>query len=251
MPIDMVVLGQIFAAVFVVSILSLLGAFTLGMSNKKIEKWLEAMVAFAIGGLLGDVFIHLLPELSRQGFTPTISLTILAGIITFFILEKVIHWHHCHHASHGPQCPRFTYMSLAADSIHNGIDGMIIAGSFLAGPIVGISTAAAVFLHEVPQEIGHFGILLKGGFSKKKALSFNFLTALVAFAGAILAIIFSSFIQGATPLFLAFAAGNFLYIAGTDLFPELNKHFSTKKAIIQLVFILLGVAIMSIMLLLE
>ena len=111
----MVVLGQIFAAVFVVSILSLLGAFTLGMSNKKIEKWLEAMVAFAIGGLLGDVFIHLLPELSRQGFTPTISLTILAGIITFFILEKVIHWHHCHQCNRHRWCGhhrnRFGYFS--------------------------------------------------------------------------------------------------------------------------------------------
>jgi len=205
-------------------------------------------VAFAIGALFGDVFIHLLPELAEGGLSVELSLTVLAGIIVFFVLEKVVHWHHCHHAEHSDKCATFTYMSMTGDALHNIIDGIILAGAFLAGPVIGFSTALAVFLHEVPQEIGDFAVLLKGGFSKKKALGFNFLTALTAFVGAGIALVFSFAIQGITPFFIAFAAGSFLYIAGTDLFPELHKEFNSKKAVIQLFFILLGIAVMGLLL---
>jgi len=242
---------ELFVSLVIISLASLVGAFTLGIKLNKLEHYLEAMVAFAVGALLGDTFIHLLPELGEEGFPIEISLTILLGMVTFFILEKVIHWHHCHHTKHGETCESFGYMSLVGDALHNFIDGIILGGAFLASPVVGLSTTIAVFLHEIPQEIGDFGILLKSGFSKKNALIFNFFISLTAFVGAFVAVFFGSIIAGANQFFIAFAAGSFLYIAATDLLPQLNKHFSKKQAVIQVFFIILGIAIMALLLLLE
>lgn len=242
---------ELLGCLILISLASLIGALFIGLNSKKIEEWLEFMVAFAIGALLGEVFIHLLPELAENGFSVITSMTILIGILTFFVLEKFIHWHHCHHTHHRHDFNRFTYTSIAADAIHNIIDGIILAGAFLASPVLGFSTAIAIVLHEIPQEIGDFSILLKGGFSKKKALAFNFLVSLTSFVGALLAVAFSYAIAGATPYLIAFAAGSFLYIAGTDLFPELHKEYSTKKAIMQLFFLILGMVIMASLLLLE
>jgi len=242
---------ELFLSILVISLVSLIGVFTLGINIKKLEGWLELMVAFAVGALLGDVFIHLLPELAEQEFSIEISLTILAGMLVFFILEKVVKWHHCHDLEHKEVCHTFTYMSLFGDALHNAIDGVIMAGAFLSGNVLGYSTAIAVFLHEVPQEIGDFGILLKGGFTKKRALIFNFLTSLTAFAGAIFTIVFSTVVAGITPFFVAFAAGSFIYIAGTDLFPELHKEHTAKKGFKQIIFIILGIVVMMFLLLLE
>lgn len=243
---------ELILALSVISLASLIGVFFIGINHKKLENYLETMVAFSIGALLGGVFIHMLPELSEEvGITLEISLTILAGVITFFILEKFIHWHHCHRADHKKEVVAYPYTILAGDSLHNLIDGIILAGAFLASPTIGFSTTIAIFLHEVPQEIGDFGVLLKGGFSKKKALAANFLTALTAFIGAGLALLFNALIEGVTPFFIAFAAGSFLYIAGTDLLPELNKNFNSKKAIIHLIAILFGIFLMSALILLE
>jgi len=236
---------ELFGSLFLISLVSILGILTVKVKNTTLDKWVELLVAFAIGALIGDVFIHLLPEVSKEGITPEISFSILAGIVVFFLLEKVIHWHHCHHVNHGKTCHRFTYMSLMGDMFHNFIDGVILAGAFMANPVIGFSTTIAVVLHEIPQEMGDYAVLIKGGFSKQKALAYNFLSSLTSFAGAILTIIFSSILVGITPLLIAFAAGSFLYIAGTDLFPELHKEFSVKKAIMQLIFILLGIAVMS------
>jgi len=239
---------ELFGSLFLVSLVSLIGIVAIKVKHTTLDKWVEALVAFAIGALIGDVFIHLLPEIAQEGITPEISFSILAGIVVFFLLEKVIHWQHCHHTNHGKTCHRFTYMSLMGDLVHNFIDGIIMAGAFMANPIIGFSTTIAVVLHEVPQEMGDYAVLIKGGFSQKKALAYNFLSSLTSFAGAILTIIFSTIIAGLTPLLMAFAAGSFLYIAGTDLFPELHREFSVKKAIIQLFFILLGIGIMSLLL---
>ena len=244
---------ELFLSLTAISLISLIGVFTLKIKENTLENFLELMVAFAVGALLGDVFIHLLPELSEKGFSLEISLAILSGVVVFFILEKVVHWHHCHHVHHKKEYITFTYMSLAGDLLHNAIDGIILAGAFVASPVIGFSTAIAILLHEIPQEIADFGVLLKGGFSKKKALAFNFITALSAFIGAIIALILGNTIEGVTPLLLAFAAGSFLYIAGTDLLPQLHdqKSFSTKKALMQLVFLVLGMAIMASLLLIE
>ena len=142
-------------------------------------------------------------------------------------------------------------MSLFGDMMHNFIDGVILAGAFMAGPLIGFSTTIAVALHEIPQELGDYAVLIKGGFTKKRALIYNFFSSLTSFVGALLTLIFGTMIEGLTPLLMAFAAGSFLYIAGTDLFPELHKEFDLKQAIIQLIFILLGIGVMSLLLLIE
>lgn len=239
---------ELFGSLFLISLASVIGIIAIKLKPITLDYWVELLVAFAIGALIGDVFIHLLPEIAEKGITTEISFAILAGIVVFFLLEKVIHWQHCHHANHGKTCHRFTYMSLMGDIVHNFIDGVILAGAFMANPVIGFSTTIAVFLHEVPQEMGDYAVLIKGGFSKKKALAYNFLSSLTSFLGAIITIIFGTMIAGITPLLMAFAAGSFLYIAGTDLFPELHKEFSVKKAIMQLFFILLGIGVMSLLL---
>ncbi|MCX6800886.1 MAG: ZIP family metal transporter [Candidatus Diapherotrites archaeon] len=240
---------ELFLSLLAISLVSLIGLFSFAVNSKKIGKLLGEMVAFAVGALLGDVFIHLLPELGKNGFSLEISITILAGMVSFFVLEKFIHWHHCHHVEHGKACQRFTYMSIYGDALHNFIDGIILAGAFISGNVIGFSTAIAVFLHEVPQEIGDFGILLKGGFTKKRALFYNFVTALTTFVGAGFALYFSTLMEGIAPFFIAFAAGSFLYIAGTDLLPELHKEFSPKKIFSQIFFIILGIGVMGALLL--
>ena len=235
----------------IISLISLIGVITLSINNKLLEKILDFLVAFSVGALLGNVFIHLLPELIELGgenISPLL-LTILFGILLFFILEKFVHWHHCHHAKH--KYLSFSYMNLAGDFIHNILDGVILAGAFLANPLVGASTGIAIVLHEIPQEIGDFGVLLKGGFSKKKAIILNFLTALSAFIGAGINLIANSFVEGLTPIMIGIASGGFIYIACTDLIPELHKEVKLGKAIIQLIAILLGITIMASILLLE
>jgi zinc and cadmium transporter len=237
-------------SLIVISMVSFVGVFTLSISPKKLEHYLDYMVALSVGGLLGGAFLHLLPELASEGFDTSISATILLGIIAFFAVEKFICWHHCHKTEH--KALSFTYMNLIGDSLHNFLDGVILAAAFISGPAVGIAAAIAVFLHEIPQEIGDFGVLLKGGFSRKKALVMNFLIALTAFIGALVAIFAYEMIEGILPYFIAVAMGGFIYIAGTDLIPQLNdKCAHPKESIKQLFFILLGVGAMALLLFIE
>ncbi|MFA6269030.1 MAG: ZIP family metal transporter [archaeon] len=238
-------LFELFGILIIFALISFVGVFTLSLNQKRLEFWLGGMVAFAVGALLGDVFIHLLPELGTAGLSIEISLTVLVGMVVFFILEKYVHWHHCHHTNHSHEYQSFSYMILIGNALHNFTDGVILAGAFLASPIIGFSTAIAIFMHEIPQEIGDFGVLLKGGFSKSKALFYNFIVSLTAFIGAILTLLFTNTVNGATPFFVAFAVGGFLYIAGTDLLPQLQKDSSTKQVFMQLFFILFGIGIMA------
>ncbi|MDO9028402.1 MAG: ZIP family metal transporter, partial [Candidatus Roizmanbacteria bacterium] len=159
-------------------------------------------------------------------------------------VEKIICWRHCHLPIGKNHIHRFAYMNIFGDVIHNFIDGLIIGASYLIGFSVGLATTLAVFFHEIPQEIGDFGILLHAGFTKKKALLYNFLTALTAFLGVFTALILSSKIEGAHLTLSAFAAGNFIYIAGSDLIPELHKETELKKGLIQIFTFILGIAIM-------
>ena len=198
---------------------------------------------------MGGAFIHLIPELAKEGLVGELSIFILVGIILFFVLEKFIFWHHCHHTEH--KHLSFSYMNLVGDGIHNFLDGVLLAGAFLINTNVGFATAAAIFLHEIPQEIGDFGVLLKGGFSKKKALIANFLSALMAFVGAITTLLFNEIIEGIVPIVVAITAGGFIYIAATDLIPELHKNPKIKNSLIQLTFILIGITLMFAITLLE
>jgi zinc and cadmium transporter len=235
-----------FASVILISLISFVGVVTLSVSINRLKKVLLLLVSFAAGGLLGGAFIHLLPEAVEEfGFGTGMSLYLLSGIVAFFILEKFICWRHCHHPTTDDHPHPFAYMNLVGDGVHNFIDGLIIAASYMISIPVGIATTIAVLLHEVPQEIGDFGVLVHGGFSRRKALAMNFLTALTAVLGAAVALYIGAFLDSSLGMFLLpFAAGGFIYIAGSDLIPELHKDTGMKKAFLQLVFLVLGIGVM-------
>ena len=242
-------------SVLIVSLISLIGVLTLSLKASTLKKWLIYLVSFSAGALLGDVFIHLLPEIVEESggsFRPDISIYILSGILFSFIVEKVINWRHCHHPTTKEHPHPFVLMNLFGDFLHNFIDGLIIGASYLASIPVGIATTIAVVLHEIPQEIGDFGILLHGGFSKNKALFLNFVTALSAVVGAVVSLVLGTMARDSLVFLIPFAAGNFIYIAGADLIPELHKYeFSTKSSFLQLLTIILGIGVMMILLLVD
>lgn len=232
-------------SVFVVSLISLIGILTLSINTKKLRKFLIYMVSFSAGALLGDAFIHLLPEAVEEfGFGINTSLYVLSGILVFFVSEKIIKWRHCHMHYHDDHVHSFAVMNLIGDGFHNFIDGLIIAASYLVSIPVGIASTLAVAFHEIPQEIGDFGVLLHGGYTKKKALFFNFLTALTAVLGAIVALLLGNYFENITMFLIPFAAGGFIYIAGTDLIPELHREVKVRKSFLQLLSIILGIASM-------
>jgi zinc and cadmium transporter len=237
---------ELFVAILIISLVSLLGVFTLSINRKRLDNSLDLLVSLSVGALLGGVFLHLIPELVEEGVFSDVSIFVLGGILLFFVLEKFVFWHHCHSSEHEHLC--FSYMNLVGDGLHNLLDGVLLAGAFLINVQVGFATAIAVLLHEIPQEIGDFGVLMKGGFSRKKALLANFATALTAFIGAIIALVFNAFVIGVVPIIVAIAAGGFIYIAGTDLIPELHKNPNAKESLLQLVFILIGVGAMGVLL---
>lgn len=239
-------------AVIVVSLISLIGVFTLSIRQEKLEKFLIYLVSLSAGTLFGDAFIHLIPEAyeSTAG-SLAVSLYVLLGIVAFFVMEKFVHWQHCHHMPSEQHPHPFSYSILIGDGLHNFIDGMIIAAGFIVSIPLGIATTIAVVFHEIPQEIGNFGSLLYGGFSKMKALLFNFLTALTAIAGALVVLVINFDTVEITNFLVPFAAGGFVYVAGSDLIPELHKNTEPKKSLGQLAFFILGIGLMAALLILE
>lgn len=233
------------ASVLLISVISLIGILTLSIKEKILQKILIFFVSFSAGALLGDAFIHLLPEIvEEEGFGLEISLYVLSGILVFFVLEKLINWRHCHELACETHTATFTYMNLVGDGVHNFIDGMIIAGSFMISIPLGFTTTIAVILHEVPQEIGDFAVLVYGGFSKKKAMFYNLVAALAAVIGAILMLAIGEFLTH-LPIFLVpFTAGGFIYIAGTDLIPEMHKEVRPKISVVQMIAIIAGISVM-------
>ncbi len=192
--------------------------------------------------------LHLIPEIIEEhGFSTEIPMYILGGMIIFFILEKIVHWRHCHHISCDDHPHHLGTMNLVGDAIHNAIDGAVIAGSFMVSPELGLTTTIAVILHEIPQEIGDFGVLLYAGFKPKKAILYNFLSALFAVVGAVAALLIGSHIEHFTEIIIPITAGGFIYIASADLIPELHKEVKIKKSIAQLITIILGIGMMAIL----
>jgi len=199
------------------------------------------LVSFAAGTLLGAAFLDLLPEALEGGFKESVPVFILLGMLSFFILEKFLYWHH-HHAGHEhEEVHGFTYLNIVGDAIHNFLDGAVIAISFMNNTALGIITTIAIIAHEIPQEIADFSILIYGGFSKAKALVYNFLTALTAVIGALAAYFYSGAIENSTIFLTSFAVGGFVYIASTDLIPEIHKEKDLKKSLVQLVLLALGI----------
>lgn len=241
-------------ATLMVSLISLVGIATLSFSRRLLERGIFFLISLSAGALLGDVFLHLLPEMIHEqgGFTQSASLFVLAGIVLFFLLEKYIIWHHHHdietpedHASHQhSHTHSIGVMNLVGDGLHNLIDGMVIGASFLISVPVGIATTIAVVLHEIPQEIGDFGVLIHSGYSVKKALLLNFLTALLSVLGAAGVVLLAADVEVLMNMIIPLTAGGFIYIAGSDLIPELKKDAAKEQTFLQLLSLLLGMGLM-------
>lgn len=235
-------------SVITVSLISLVGIFTLSLSLERLKKIILVLVSFSVGGLFGDAFIHLIPEsFEKLGGHIATPLLILSGILMFFILEKFISWRHCHIPTSDDHPHPLVFINLVGDGLHNLLDGVIIGATYAVSIPIGLTTTLAVVLHEIPQEIGDFGILIHGGLSWKKALAFNFLSATTAIVGAIISLILGPQIKNYSASLLPFTAGGFIYLAGSDLIPELQKEIKMTKSLVQLLSIISGIGIMALM----
>lgn len=238
-------------SVLIVSIISLIGVITLCISDRLLRKILLFLVSFAAGSLFGGAFIHLIPKAMEGGCSTCAAVYVLLGILIFFMLEKFIHWRHCHIPTSEHHPHPVGMMNLIGDGLHNFIDGLVIGGSYIVSIPLGFTTTIAIILHEVPQEMGDFGILLHAGYTKAKALLFNFLSALTAVVGAIVALIIGTRLGGFTDFLIPFTAGGFIYIAGSDLIPELQKECAPSRSFFQLIALVLGIGIMIVLKLFE
>ncbi len=244
----MSILFYILISTSLISLIAFIGVLFLFLKEKLLTKILLILVAFSAGTLIGGAFLHLIPEaIARVGASETsvlgLFLYLLLGFCIFFILEQFIRWHH-HHAIRHPKIRPFSYLILISDGVHNFIDGLVIAASFVVAFPIGVVTALAVALHEIPQEIGDYGILIYGGFKKVKALFLNFLSAITVVFGGIAGFLLSEKIGESIVFLLPFAAGNFIYIASADLIPEIKHRVSIKKSLIHFIVFLSGMGLM-------
>jgi zinc and cadmium transporter len=200
------------------------------------------LIALSTGALMGGAFIHLLPEAAQKIESSKLHLMVLFSFVFFFFMEKLLGWRHCHKEK--CEVHTFGYMNLFGDALHNFIDGLIIAASFLIDFHLGIVTTLAIALHEIPQEIGDFGVLIHAGFKKKKALIVNYIVALTVVLGGVVGYFISFVLHDVIPYLLPFAAGGFIYIAASDLIPEIRKEADLKRSINSFIIFLLGIALM-------
>ena len=243
---------QTIVSVLIVSVISFVGIVLLVLREDRLRQIVPLLVSFAVGALLGDALFHILPELAEDGgITVSISWIMALSILGFFVLEKVIHMHHRLEApAHGHLHP-VAVTNLLGDGLHNFVDGAIIAGSYLATTPLGIATTFAVVLHEIPQEMGDLGVLVHAGLTPRRALVFNFATALTAVAGAVITLLLEDVIGGVVRPMLALSAGAFIYIAGSDLIPELHKQTALRISILQFVGVAAGFLVMAALLALD
>lgn len=235
------ILGAIF-----VSLISLVGALGLLLNEKALNQILFLWVGFGAGGLIGGSFLHLLPEVLENANASIFPfLYVILGFIFFFMLERFLYWRHCHDGK--CEIHVFTYLNLIGDGFHNLIDGVIIGTSFATDVHLGWVSTLAVAMHEIPQELGDFGILLYGGFTRFQVLGWNFLSALTSVIGAIVGYFLAVHSAYFTKLLLPIAGGGFIYIAACDLIPELHKQPDIKKSIISILFFILGILIMFVL----
>lgn len=232
-----------FLSILAVSLISLVGIAFLILKNQIFEKIQTFLVSFAIGSLLGGAILHLIPESMGHGHGGTAPIFILVSIVVFFILEKYLYIHR--HANIGDSnIKSFGPLNLIADAFHNFLDGILIAAAYKVDPSTGMVATFAVLAHELPQEIGDFAVLVKAGYTKKKALLFNLMSAATAFLGAFLVFVFPDHSAELSHHILPLAAGGFLYIALADLVPELNRYKSVKSSILQVISVLIGIGMM-------
>ena len=244
---------SILASTTLVGLISFVGIFCFFAKNN-LQKLTFYFVSLASGTMLGSAFLDLIPE-ALETSAKRAPATIGAGIFIFFILEKFLIWRHCHSHEHAMindgrrpgdyHRPIAARMVIVGDAIHNFIDGAIIASSFLLNPRVGISVTAAIIFHEIPQELGDFGILIRGGYSVRRALIVNALTATTAIIGAVITYFFLEAVPPFQAVIVPITAGGFLYIALADLIPQLHDHVTLRETLSQIALLLLGFGLMA------
>ena len=262
-----------FIMIFLISLISLVGLFMISLKEKTLDRILFILVAFATGTILATALFDLIPEsihhaqeLNAEGILideHLVYIYIIVGFILFFILERFIYWFHGHAHEQEKQMvcyeniterkeqplkkesniKSYVYLNLIGDGMHNFLDGVVILVSFLQGYPTGIIITLAVFFHELPQEIGDFGILVYGGFTKKKALIYNFLSGIVAVLGGVVTLFLASFLSTFSLFILAFSGGGFIYLACVELMPELTEEKNLKKSILQSLILIAGIII--------
>jgi zinc and cadmium transporter len=224
------------------SLVALVGLVTFGMPRAVLDRLLLSLVALAAGSLLGGAIFNMLPEaIEALGNRLQVYVWLMAGFVTFFVLEQFLHWHHCHRTDHDAHRP-LGFLVLLADGLHNFIGGLAVAGAFIVDIRVGIVTWLVAAAHEVPQELGDFGVLVHSGWSRRGALVWNVVSASTFLFGGLLAYGLSDTLDVA--LLLPFAAGNFIYIGATDLVPEVSRHADEGKNLVNLAAFALGLALM-------
>lgn len=237
---------SILVATLVVSSGSLVGVLAISVKPEVLNKFLLPLVSLSAGTMLGAAFLHLLPESIETLDAHLVFRLVIYSFIGFFLLERFLHWRHCHDEKHLTK-HTIGYMNLLGDGIHNFIDGLLIAASFAAGESLGIIAVLAIALHEIPQEIGDFGVLLHSGFTRNKALLANVAVSLTAVLGGVI----GYFLAHRSEIFASYlvpvAAGGFIYISGADLIPELKEGKSSKKTIATIIMFIFGVIVMSLL----
>ena len=244
--------GYALGSAAVVSLISLVGIVTMMVGVRRLDKVIPLLISLAVGGLFGDALVHLLPEsFEKSTSTALTSFYVILGILLFFALERFLHWHHEHRAhSLNPVHP-VAYVNLVSDGVHNLLDGLIIGASYLVSVPIGIATTLAVALHEVPQEQGDFGILVHAGFTPRRALLMNFLSAILAFVGVVVSLAIGPNVTDYTLFMLPLTAGGFIYIAGSDLIPELHRERELSGSLAQFAVMVLAIGLMFLLLLLD
>jgi len=254
--------GYALLGAFLVSLVSLIGIATLSIRVDTMQRTMHLFIGLAAGALLGDAFVHLIPEAFGEGIDEAaFSLSILGGILVFFILEKYLRWHDANTANHsrcipGEECAVEPKNSLGAliifgDGVHNFVDGAVIAASFSVSLPLGIATTIAVFLHEVPQEVSDFALLIHSGYSRVQALIWNFASALMALLGVIAFFALGEYFEHIEPIAAAFTAGGFIYIAAVNLIPELKETKHPGKSALEILAFIIGIGLMFGLLLIE
>jgi len=240
------------ASAAIVSALSLAGVLTLMLGIQRLDRVIPLLISLAVGALFGDAFVHLLPESFEQSeSTVWTSFYVILGILVFFIMERYLHWHHEHHEQSLNPVHPVAYVNIVSDGMHNFLDGLIIGASYLVSIPIGIATTVAVALHEIPQEQGDFGILVHAGLSPKRALFLNFLSGILAIVGVALSLLLGPAIGDYTAVMIPLTAGGFIYIAGSDLIPELHHERGLIRSVAQFGMMLIGIGLMFALLLLE
>ena len=238
-------LGWTVVATFTISLTAWTGVLTLVLRAELLDRILLGMVALSAGSLMGGAFLHLLPQaIADVGTADTLPLFLylIGGFCLFYVLEQFLSWHH-HHATTHDREP-VSYLVLVSDTLHNFIDGLVIAAAFLVSVSFGITTSLAIALHEVPQEIGDFGVLVYGGFDRWQALALNYLTQATVIVGGVVGIALQGYVGEVPTVLLPFAAGNFIYIASSDLIPEIKREANVRQSFLYFVVFLVGIGLM-------